>query len=183
MSRYEEDIIALCQKYGMCVDIIDFENYDGNSFNHDIIILSGGHCMTIEGNEEYFAGQIKLLQSVAVPVIGICLGFEIIVKAFGGKLIEMPINEKCELTIKKLVDDDIFSGINKIKAYENHKWKVKDLPYSLMPLATSCYGVEIVKHISEPIYGFQFHPEESKFEDCGLKLFENIFTKLRAGIL
>lgn len=180
-SKYEEDIVALCQKHGMQVDVIDWRQYDGGYFNHDMVILSGGHTVTVNDHEKQFAGQIELIQKCQVPVIGICLGFELIIKSFGGKLIEMPDNEKGEVTVNKLIDDDIFEGIDKIKVFENHKWKVPEVPYCLVPLASSNYGIEVVKHITQPIYGFQFHPEESDYEDCGVRLFENILTKLRVN--
>ena len=180
-SRYEEDIVAICQNHGMSVDSIEWEGYDGNIFNQDIVILSGGHSLNVQDHEKQFAGQIELIQKCPVPIIGICLGFELIVEAFGGKLVEMPVNEKAEITVNIIVNDDIFEGIDKIKAFENHKWKVKELPHSLIPLADSNLGTEVIKHITEPIYAFQFHPEESHFDNCGIKLFENIFTKLRIG--
>ncbi len=107
------------------------------------------------------------------------MGFELIAKAFGSDLKQMAKNKKCEMPISILVDDPVFAGIDKISAYENHQWKVNDISDVLITLARSQDGIEVIRHKTRPIYGFQFHPEESNYDDCGIKLFENIFTLTR----
>ena len=68
-SKYEEDIIALCQKHGFNVDTVEWDSFDGNNFHHDMVILSGGHCLTVEEHERQFAGQIKLIQNRQISIV------------------------------------------------------------------------------------------------------------------
>ena len=140
-------------------------------------ILSGGHQLPIAGNEEKFANEIEMVRSASVPVLGVCFGFELIAVAFGGHLQEMPHGEKGMLDMDAITHDPVFSGVKHFRVHENHRWVAKDLPPELVPLAVSRDGVEIIRHITKPIYGFQFHPELVEDCDDGRQLFENA-TKL-----
>lgn len=181
-SHYTERIVEICQRHNYIVDEINWESFRYHDLTHEILILSGGHQVTVQDHESEFSEELQLIRKSDKPIIGICLGFELIAKAFGSNLSCMQQNEKRELEVSFLVEDPLFEGIDKLVVYENHQWKVEKVTGSLIALASSKDGIEVIKHIHKPQYGFQFHPEESTENDCGTKLFENIFTLVRLGI-
>lgn len=178
-TNYIESIIELCQRVDLQVYKVDWQNFKYQKLDFDLVILSGGHEISVDWHKKDFMEEIKLIKKAKCPVIGICLGFELIAKSFDSHLHKMDKNEKKELIIDIVENDLIFEGINKLVGYENHRWKVSKLGKNLIPLASSVKGIEIFKHKNKFIYGFQFHPEKSNYDDCGMKLFENIFTLIR----
>lgn len=147
-----------------------FHKLDG----YNLIILSGGHPNTVTYNHQLYEDEIKTILRSNIPILGICLGFELIVYAFGGKLKELPQKEKGEIEIQIIINNDtVVRNINSLRVFESHRWVVESLPKELIPLAKSKDGIEIVKHITRFIYGFQFHPEII-IDKKDLKIFQNL---------
>ena len=94
------------------------------------------------------------------PVIGICLGCEIICKAFGGELEFMPEHEigkkEFEILDKSLAEK---VGSRELIAFESHSLRIKKIPEDFYEVVRSNHGPEIIKHKTKPIIGIQFHPE------------------------
>ena len=127
------------------------------------IILSGGRGNPFEPLN--LTSNFVALMNFDVPVLGMCLGHEILAVAYRGRLKRLAEyhNNKELVTINK-PDDPIFKGLNKqeILLVKRHTFHVSELPVSFESLATSDTCVnEIIKHKKKPIYGFQSHPEVS----------------------
>ena len=135
----------------------------------DLVVLSGGSICSVEGNEDRFHKEIKLIKNANKPLIGICFGCELIVEAFGGSLKKMPIKENGIKEIRITVND--LYKKSKINVYESHEWAIDRLPQNFNILAESRNGPEIIKHTDLPIYGFQFHPENLVEESDGDEIF------------
>jgi GMP synthase-like glutamine amidotransferase len=132
----------------------------------DVVILSGGGGEGKElhdyhkPNELWYADEMKFIRSTDKPVLGICMGFEIITAAYGAKITKMPkgIEEfkKVKITLK---------GRKKFKKsrlhqFEGHDWRVQTVPWRQFDvLGKSKTGVEIIKHKKRSILATQFHPE------------------------
>ena len=139
-------------------------------------------------------GLTPILKSLSQPVIGICLGMQLIFETLeeGGKPIKglglvpgtvstldtrgQPSPHMGWNTLHRVKDDPILSGINDNDyAYFVHSFAAK---VSDITVASSDYGTEfsaIVRH--ENVYGCQFHPERSS--QVGAKVLEN-FLKVSA---
>ena len=52
----------------------------------DCIILSGGHKLTVKNHDKEYAKELELIKNISVPVLGICLGFQLICHAHGEEL-------------------------------------------------------------------------------------------------
>jgi GMP synthase (glutamine-hydrolysing) len=128
----------------------------------DMVILSGGFRDPVSLNPEKYKTEIDFIKSTNKPILGICLGFEIIAYAFGSELERMPNKESKTLRLKWLVKSAISDLFNSVDVQEHHRWRVKNLSKELIPIAESVDGLEIIKHINKPIFGFQFHPELNK---------------------
>ena len=137
------------------------------------IILSGGKGSPYEPLN--LTTDFVALMNFDVPVLGVCLGHEIIAVSYMGRIKRLPNiqNKKIKITITNL-DDPIFKGLNKSEVYfkRRHYHCVSKLPSNFLVLGKSeiCDN-EIIKHKNKPIYGFQSHPEVSG-ED-GLLIIKN----------
>ncbi|MDB2437556.1 imidazole glycerol phosphate synthase subunit HisH [Hellea sp.] len=139
-------------------------------------------------------GLTPVLQSLTQPVMGICLGMQLIfetleeggspVKGLGlvpGTITELDTKNQPSPhmgwnTLTKRSDDILLEGINDNDyAYFVHSFAA---PVSNITLASSEYGEKfsaIVRH--KNVYGCQFHPERSS--RVGAKILEN-FLKVPA---
>jgi len=157
------------------VDIVDFKDLTHNLVkNYDAIILSGGSYLQVEGHEKEYAKEIELIKNLDKPILGICLGFELIAKAFGAKL---EILNKLELgnilMIETNQNDKIFKSLsNPLRVHECHRWVVKSVE-NLEILGKSKDGIEAIKHPKKLIYGVQFHPEVFVDGSNGFKIIQN----------
>ncbi|WP_430815285.1 glutamine amidotransferase-related protein [Carboxylicivirga sp. RSCT41] len=127
------------------------------------IILSGGKGNPYEPLN--LTSNFVALMNFDVPVLGFCLGHEIIAVSYRGRIKKLSeySGKKETITITK-PDDPIFENLNKteVALVKRHAYYVAELPATFESLATSdtCFS-EIIKHKEKPIYGFQSHPEVS----------------------
>jgi GMP synthase (glutamine-hydrolysing) len=145
---------------GHTVQVVSFEEWQGStSPGVQVVVLSGGSKVSYFDQPEKFAREIAFIQHANIPVIGICLGFELVAGAFGATFKQLRAQEKGLLDIYVLEPDMVFGGKEQFRVYENHRVVVDALPANMHALAKSKDGIEVVKHNQLPIYGFQFHPE------------------------
>lgn len=126
-----------------------------------------------------FAGRI--------PILGICLGHQAIVEAFGGVIIHAPElvhGKKRPVCILKDTSGQnplcpLFKGLpDTIEAARYHSLAADpaSIPDCLQVTATSPDGTIMgVMHRSFPVYGVQFHPE-SILTEYGRQMMENFLT-------
>lgn len=127
------------------------------------IILSGGPYSVYEDKDklENCDEILKFCLDSGIPVLGICLGHQIITQFFGGVIGrgEKAGYAQMEITVEK--ENDLFKNLDKkLIAWTSHKDEVTKLPGEFECLASSdICEFEAVKHKKKPIYGVQFHPE------------------------
>lgn len=127
------------------------------------LILSGGKGNPYEPLN--LTTNFVALMTLDVPVLGICLGHEILAVAHGGRVKKLPeAQKKREEIIIDAPDDPIFEGISneKILLKEQHSFHVFKKPDNFITIGHSdvCPN-EIIKHKEKIMYGFQSHPEVS----------------------
>ncbi len=130
---------------------------------YDLLVFSGGSSVpTILRHPEEYKAEIETVKKTTIPVIGICLGCEVITKAFGGELQELPEEHRGVIDLQ-ITNSDLEKslGSSKITVMEGHHIGIKQMPQSFVSCAQSEHGVEIIKHKDRPIIGVQFHPEIS----------------------
>ena len=121
----------------------------------DGIVLGGGPSLDRIGNCEEYVKELD------IPILGVCLGHQLIAKVFGGGVGKGSVGGYAEVNVRIVEDDEIFEGLPKeLKVWASHADEVKKLPENLKVLAESdVCEVEALKHKSRPIYGVQWHPE------------------------
>lgn len=134
------------------------------------LILSGGPC-SVYGGVGKLGSSMDVLES-GIPVLGICLGHQIIAQKMGGKVQKGESAEYAQVEVRILERDDLFQGLSeKIQVWESHKDEVSEIPEEFIALAESdICRFEAVKHNKLPIYGVQFHPEVEHTPDGPLIL-------------
>ncbi|MBI9011767.1 MAG: gamma-glutamyl-gamma-aminobutyrate hydrolase family protein [Clostridiales bacterium] len=145
------------------------------------IILSGGKGNPYEPLN--LTANFVALMGFDVPILGFCLGHEIISVAYGGRIKKLSKKSmgKEQIVIQKK-EDKIFDGIveDTLMLQKSHDYYVSQLPKDFVVLGSSkICETEIIKHKDKPIYGFQSHPEVSG--EKGIKIIEN-FLKM-CGVL
>ncbi|MBN1805798.1 MAG: aminodeoxychorismate/anthranilate synthase component II [Sedimentisphaerales bacterium] len=109
-----------------------------------------------------------------LPIFGVCLGHQIIVQYFGGKIGHAPTPMHGKPSRITHNEEDIFAGVeNPLQAGRYHSLVALKVPDCLEKTADFEGIVMGVRHKELPVFGVQFHPE-SILTPAGGKIIENI---------
>jgi anthranilate synthase/aminodeoxychorismate synthase-like glutamine amidotransferase len=109
-----------------------------------------------------------------LPIFGVCLGHQVIVQYFGGKIGHAPVPMHGKPSRVTHNQQGIFAGVeNPLQAGRYHSLCVSQLPDCLERTAEFEGIIMGVRHKKLPIFGVQFHPE-SILTPAGGKIIENI---------
>ncbi|MDG2957696.1 aminodeoxychorismate/anthranilate synthase component II [Exercitatus varius] len=142
-----------------------------------ILALSPG-----PGTPTEAGNMLPLIRRVknSVPIIGICLGHQALIEAFGGKVVHA--GEVLHGKVSKIQHDNqaMFAGLqNPMPVARYHSLMGSDLPEELIVNANYNGIVMAIRHRDLPICAFQFHPE-SLLTVQGSKLLEQSIDWLLA---
>lgn len=146
-----------------------------------LILLSGSSQFPVQGNEEKFAEEIELIRLSLVPIVGICLGHELIAHAFNSPLTHLAEQHVGISEVTVINEHPMFGGRESFQVYENHQYGVTEISEELIALAETDHAVAAFKHAEKHIYGFQFHPEHHTDEQFGDEVFLKLFQELVQG--
>jgi anthranilate synthase/aminodeoxychorismate synthase-like glutamine amidotransferase len=137
------------------------------------IVLSPGPCTPREAGTSL--DVVRQLHA-EVPMLGVCLGHQVIAEALGGSIIRAaaPVHGRTAAVMHD--GAGIFSGLPAPLTVARYHSLVADrnrLPSDLRPTAWTDDGVLMAfEHIRLPVFGVQFHPE-SILTECGYDLLAN----------
>lgn len=147
----------------------------------DRIIISPGPGRP--DDRRYFGICLDIIRKISpsVPTLGVCLGHQGIVCAFGGSIVPARHLMHGKTSLIKHEYDGLFKGVeNPLRATRYHSLVCarKSFPKCLEETATSIDDGEIMglRHRKYPIYGVQFHPE-SILTSEGLKIMRNFLEE------
>jgi GMP synthase (glutamine-hydrolysing) len=140
----------------------------------DGLILGGGPTLDRAGRGADY------LRNLDIPILGICLGMQLMGTTFGGRVVPGNIGGYAEVNVEVLKEDDILKGLpSKFKTWASHMDQVSVLPEGFEVLARSdVCEIEAMKHLSRPLYGVQWHPEVVHTE-YGPELLDNFIALCR----
>jgi anthranilate/para-aminobenzoate synthase component II len=157
--------------------VINYNDLDYKKLSKgDIVILTGGLKDPILWHKKQYYKETQLVKRHKGPIIGICLGFELIAHIYGSHLHLLNTRRKGEIGLSSTKFGKL-SVPDSVLVYESHNWSVPKLKRPLKAVAYSDDGIEIFKHSRKPIYGMQFHPEESS--SGGMIIFNEILESLK----
>ena len=122
------------------------------------IILSGGPSSVGEQGAPRCDSR---LFELGVPVLGICYGMQLGCELLGGVVEPAPAREYGRARLEISVTDGLLGGIPSLTSvWMSHGDQVTGLNESFVPLAsTDTCPFAAVRHVDQPFYGVQFHPE------------------------
>ncbi|MHC4741416.1 MAG: anthranilate synthase component II [Planctomycetota bacterium] len=111
-----------------------------------------------------------------LAIFGVCLGHQVIVQHFGGKIGHAPEPMHGKPSRVTHNEKGVFEGVeNPLQAGRYHSLCATEVPECLEETAKFEAVVMGVKHKDLPIYGVQFHPE-SILTPAGGKIIKNILS-------
>ena len=163
-------------KFKKDVDVVRNDKINGISIlkkKYDKIVISPG-----PGNPSQAGNCLKIVNEVykKIPILGVCLGHQIIGQVFGGKVISAKNLMHGKTSKIKHNKKGLFQNIqNNFIATRYHSLVVdsKNFPKDLIITAkTKNNTIMGLMHKEYDIHGFQFHPESISTK-VGLKLIKN----------
>lgn len=145
---------------------------------YDRVIVSPGPCTPDQAGISLEA--VRRFPAANIPTLGVCLGHQALVQAWGGRVIRHePVHGKT--TTIEHDGRTIFTGLPQhLEVGRYHSLVVDpDLPDVLEQSATGAGVVMAVRHRELPAEGVQFHPE-SVLTQSGRELLRNFVDRTAA---
>ena len=180
-DSFTYNLFHYISKYEKKVDVIRNNKIDGKTIlkkKYDKIVISPG-----PGNPNQAGNCIKIVKEIykKIPILGVCLGHQIIGQVFGSKIIQaknLVHGKTSEIISKKL---GILKNLpKKFEATRYHSLIVDNKTLSKDLIITATTKNNIIMGIQHKIYnvhGVQFHPESIKTK-IGIKILKN-FIKFK----
>lgn len=153
------------------------------SGGYEGIILSPGPCTP---NEAGICLDIVRLAPDDLPILGVCLGHQVIGQAFGGAIVRAPTPMHGKLSHVAHSGEGVLKGLPApFEATRYHSLVIKpdSLPECLIADGETPDGCIMgIRHETRPIFGVQFHPESIASEH-GHKLLANFLSLATGGRL
>lgn len=145
------------------------------------IIISPGPC---DPDKAGICLDLVTAAAGKIPIFGVCLGFQSIGQAFGGRVIRAPKPMHGKLSGINHDGTGLFGGLPELfKATRYHSLMLAtdNWPEELEITAKTSDGIIMgLAHKQWPICGVQFHPESIASEH-GHRLIENFLKMARTG--
>ena len=175
------NIVHVVAKYDNNINIVRKENIKSelkNSNKYKKIIISPGPGFPRDNKESFIFLRNKAF--LKTPILGVCLGMQIIIHAFGGEVIESQNVMHGKISNVFFKKSNLFHDLGsamKCMRYHSLIANKSKLPDCLKVIAcTSRQEIMAIEHVSRPVYGVQFHPE-SILTIGGERIIEN-FIKI-----
>ena len=161
------------------VDVMRNDKINGKDIlnkKYDKIVISPG-----PGNPDQAGNCLKIVKEVhkKIPILGVCLGHQIIGQVFGGKIINAKNLMHGKTSKIKHKKKGLFKNIqNNFEATRYHSLVVdrkKFLDKLTITAETQNKTIMGLMHKDYNIHGFQFHPESISTK-VGMKLIKNFIT-------
>jgi GMP synthase (glutamine-hydrolysing) len=130
-----------------------------------LLVLGGPMSANDTAKHPFLAETMDLIRKFPAedrPVLGICLGAQIIARAFGGEVYRMDRLESCFHTMQVTPEgrrDPVFSALGaEVISFQNHFEAVRNVR-DAVPLATGGACPIQAFRIGRATYATQFHPE------------------------
>jgi len=141
--------------------------------NLDCLIIGGGSWNIPEDLEKLGRAPEYVLDFPG-PLLGICLGHQLIAYTHGGSLGRNPEFGGVRIYVDD--EDTILRGLREFTAWESHNIEVSREPRNFQVIAHSDkVRVQAMRHVTRPLFGVQFHPEVRHTEE-GINILRNFLS-------
>jgi para-aminobenzoate synthetase component II len=123
------------------------------------IVISPGPCAPKEAGQSL---GIVMAQAGRVPILGICLGHQVIGEAFGGKVVRAKTPMHGDYSLVRHTGEGVFAGLpEQFTVGRYHSLIVEGVEETPLKVTAWSEDGEIMglQHKTLPVFGVQFHPE------------------------
>ncbi len=172
--RCLQEEIMVCRN-----DSLDIEEI--KKMDIDMIVLSPGPGMPSDAG---ICSQVVSIFKGRLPILGICLGHQVIGEVFGGKIVcaKEPVHGKVHTITHR--GEGLFRNMpNPLQVTRYHSLIIEreSLPQCLQITAQTASGeIMGIRHKKYMIEGVQFHPE-AILTQMGLEMMQNFLAEARAS--
>ncbi len=173
-DSFTYNLVHLLEQVGADVDVFysdEISPDEAERLAPDRLVISPG-----PGRPAGAGSSIELIHRLGptTPILGVCLGHQAIVEAFGGEIGQARALLHGKASRVRHDGRGVFSGLDHtIDAGRYHSLAAMRVPDELEVSARAEDGeVMAVRHRTHPIEGVQFHPE-SVLTPLGARLIEN----------
>jgi GMP synthase (glutamine-hydrolysing) len=161
-TSYLEEIKNNVEELGYSYEIVDLENINKTNFqSFSGIIITGAPTLLTQINQQEYLKPFEFIKTINLPLLGICLGHQIIGLLYGAEIQRGKLINKLE-KIEIITKETLFSNIKNQSQFKEEHSEFINLPedFHALAISKSCKN-EAMKHKIKPIFGVQFHPEVS----------------------
>ena len=189
IDNYDSFVYNLAQylgELGMDCEVIRNDKITINEIkekNYDAIIISPGPGTPED--KKYFGVCTDVIKELGpqTPILGVCLGHQGIIHAFGGKVTNAGCVRHGKTSLINHVEDPLFQDVKNPFTATRYHSLVGDkttIPNSLVVTATASDDGEVmaIKHKDYLTQGVQFHPESIMTQE-GKKILANFIKLVR----
>jgi anthranilate synthase/aminodeoxychorismate synthase-like glutamine amidotransferase len=191
-DSFVHNLARYLQRLGQLTRIVRNDEIDvtgARMMKPAVIVLSPGPCTPLEAGSSL---DIVRALHAEIPMLGVCLGHQVIAEALGGRVVRAasPMHGRQSQIWHE--GSRLFSGLPSPLTVGRYHSLVVDptsLPGELQATAwTDDRILMAFEHATLPVFGVQFHPE-SILTDCGYELLANflgaagLVTKVQPGVL
>jgi GMP synthase-like glutamine amidotransferase len=130
-----------------------------------LIMMGGPMSANDTADHAFLQESMALIRSFGLakrPVLGVCLGAQVIARAYGGEVFRLGGLEAGYIgmhTTAEAANDPVFADLPRdFAAFQTHYDAVRDIPEATV-LATGGMSAVQAYRIGAATYGIQFHPE------------------------
>ena len=157
------------------------------SGKYDAVVISPGPGSP--GDRRSFGACGEVIGAAAparVPLLGVCLGHQGIIEAFGGRVVGAARVRHGKTSPVRHTGAPLFRGVEspfRATRYHSLVGERTSIPDSLEVTATADDDSEVmaVRHRDFPIQGVQFHPESIMTGRAGMRILANFVDSVRGG--
>lgn len=193
-DSFTYNLVNLIRDQGEHVTIIHFDSYSEDEIEKfleelkcfDCIVLGPGPGNPENGFQDVGFMEELFLRDVKIPILGVCLGFQMMCRAAGSAVKQLPRIKHGQVCEVELVDAEtankgtLFAGYPKtfksVRYHSLHVGSISSANSRIIPLCHTQDGDDTVlmgAQISgKPWYGVQYHPE-SCCSELGAQLISN----------
>ncbi|MBX3374807.1 MAG: type 1 glutamine amidotransferase [Phycisphaeraceae bacterium] len=142
------------------------EAVPGSLNDIDAIVVMGGPAAPTDDTLPWMAPELDLLaaaHAAQMPILGICLGCQLLARALGGEVERLPAPEIgfAPITLSPVGrEDPLFAGVPWVHAqFHAHAWQVSKLPAGARLLASSAVTRVQAWSMGLRTFAVQYHPE------------------------
>ncbi|HTR18816.1 MAG TPA: glutamine-hydrolyzing GMP synthase [Candidatus Paceibacterota bacterium] len=171
-SQFDHLIVQTLAKLGVYCVVADPASVTADDVKKAApagIILSGGPASVFDEPPPFD----EKIFDLGIPLLGICLGFQMWAKHAGAKVTPQQKREFGVHEFRVTKDSPLFAGVAKrTQVLESHGDAVSDAPFEVLG---STDNAEIAAGNAKHLWGVQFHPEVTDTTE-GVKMYDNFLN-------